>query len=234
MTEREAAAYLEDGMLPLFEEALQGMSAAAEMVLLRRYAADGTLQRLSLTLPLADGSCLFYERQGEESALRLARQEEEAALSWQGSREKGWQGAFSYNKGETRVSGRYELFSALEPVVMDEGEGGRVRRQNGAVTLAVTPDEGQAFPAQTLTAEISATAGAMDTQAARWNILLHWQEAGGAFLRAAVKTRTGAAIQQTEAEGEALILAEAGESLRQAVVQQALAHWLAALAPVAD
>ena len=218
----EAEAYLEPGMLPLFESALAQLSGEGELVLERAYDASGALERMALTLPLADGSAIDITQAGEEWTVALPQGEVRVC----GSAEKGWQGSFLI-AGEQPVSGQYQLFSSLGGTYVDASGETVLRRQSGMVTLIVTPDAGQGWPAQMVTVNMEARAGESDTQQAHWNADIDWQEVGGgAQMHLALQTRTTAAIRQTAPEGETVVL----EDLDQAQRQELLAGMLLRLA----
>ena len=227
LTDAETEAYLEPGMRRLFESVLSDMRLAGEMTLSRAFTAAGELDRQTLTLPLADGTVCTLTEEGGVRGLTLEKEKTVLTFTLENDAEESWQGAFRYETEEQTLSGKYRLFASFPPMMLDASDDVRARNQTGNVTLLITPDEGMPFAAQSLTAEITAYAGAQDTQAAHWNAILEWRETGtGAFARAEIKTRTGAAIQQQEPAGEALDLTQAGEDLRKAVGQQVLAHWL--------
>lgn len=201
MTQLEAEAYLEPGMQLLFESVLHSMTLPGEFILDRRGGADGDMERLAASFPLAAGVTLHWEQAGGVNILRLETPAFTAEISLQGAPETGLSGAFSYKGGGQTVSGKYQLTASLGQVYEDEDSSGRSRRQRGSVSLIVTPDAGQTFPAQSLTLEISARSGLQTDQSAHWNLDIDWQElGGGAYAHIAVKTRTGAPIQQIEPE----------------------------------
>ena len=219
MTDLEAKSYLEPGMLLLFEQTLGQMTLPGDFVLSRSFLPDGGLESLSLSMPLPDGTALLWEQRDGADIYGLDRGDLSLRLSVQGDAAGGWQGDFSFTAGETRLAGGYQLFASLEPVYEEEDGTGRQRRQNGALTLLITPAEAMPFAAQSFTFTLTAWAGLQNDQPAHWNLALDWQElGGGAYARVNLKTRTGAAVQQTEAEGEPMPLAELQPAERQALL----------------
>ena len=232
MTRQEARAYLEPGMLMLFERVLGEMTLAEDFVLQRSYDTEGALERMVLTLPLPEGVLLRFTEAGPQKTLAAETPEAALEISVQGDAAQGWQGAFSLQRGEERLAGRYQLLALMEETAVDLSDDARARQQNGLVTLQIDPEEGQSFSAQSITVEITAYAGAQDAQPAHWNAAVTWREADtGATLRISIKTRTGAAIGQTEAAGETLDITQAEEAMRGAILQRLLSLWInAALA----
>lgn len=230
MTDEEAEAYLEPGMLPLFEAAIGQMQGAGTLSLERRYAEDGALAAAKLSLPFADGARCEWEQTGDAHALSYIKEDTTVRLTARGGADTGWQGDFAWTKGEKTLAGQYQLFVSMGELTIDLSDAGRERKQSGVITLLASPAEGQSYPAQSLTITLAATAGALNSQAAHYNFAFDWQElGGGAYIRAALKTRTGAAIQQAEAAGDARALAELTDGERQALIEQARAHLTNAL-----
>ena len=90
------------------------------------------------------------------------------------------------------------------------------------MSLIIQPDAGQDFPAMTLTAALTARSGLQTDQSAHWNLELDWQElGGGAYAHIALKTRTGAPIQQVEAAGQRVDLTALSPAERRALLEEA-------------
>lgn len=230
MTDLEAQSYLEPGMILLYEQALREMELPEKMVFSRLYDHEGALERTTLRLPLANGGVLVWEMTGQADTYGFEKDGNALRISVDAGVETGWQGDFSAVWNQRRFAGRYQLFASMEPVYEDENAEGRQRRQNGVITLLLTPAAGQSFLAQTLTVTMTAWAGLGNDQPAHWNADVNWQEAAtGAYAHIALKTRTGAAIQQTEAEGNALDIAQADGQTRSALLAQAIAHFMGLL-----
>ena len=207
----------------LFESVLRSMQLPGEFVLDRRYDTAGELDRLEAAFPLPGNITLHWSRTGSVDILRLETPGFTAEISLTGALAEGLSGAFSLKTGETAYSGKYQLTAALTPVYEDEDESGRGRRQKGDLSLILQPDAGQAFPAMTLTAALTARSGLQTDQSAHWNLEIDWQElGGGAYAHIALKTRTGAPIQQVEAAGERVDIAALSPVERQALLNAAL------------
>ena len=233
MTEAEAQTYLEPGMLLLYEQVLRGMTLPEEMVFSRLTDHNGDLERTSLRMPLADGTVLLWENAGDMNTYGLDKADRSLRVSVE-TAQTGWQGDFSLRWGDAAYEGAYQLFAALEPVYEDESANGRERRQNGVVTLMITPAD-ERFSAQTVTVEIAAHAGLENDQAAHWDAVLQWQEADtSAGMRVDLQARTGAAIQQAEAVGEPLELAQADAQTRAQLLRSAWTRIRAALTQQED
>ena len=203
MTKLEAEAYLEPGMQLLFESVLRSMRLPGEFVLDRRYDAAGELERLEAAFPLPGGVTLHWTQTGGIDILRLETPAFSAEISLTGTVASGLSGAFTLNCQEASYSGKYQLSAEFQPVYEEEDAAGRSRRQSGMGSLIIQPDAGQTFPAMTLTATLAARSGLQTDQSAHWNLDIDWQElGGGAYAHIALKTRTGAPIQQVEAAGE--------------------------------
>ena len=221
MTKLEAEAYLEPGMQILFESVLRNMRLPGEFVLDRRYDAEGELDRLEAAFPLPGGIILHWSQAGSVSILRLETPGFAAEISLTGSLENGLSGAFSLKTDRT-YSGKYQWTASMQPVYEDEDENGRSRRQNGDMSLIIQPDAGQDFPAMTLTAALTARSGLQTDQSAHWNLELDWQElGGGAYAHIALKTRTGAPIQQVEAAGQRVDLTVLSPAERRTLLEEA-------------
>ena len=229
MTAEEAAVYLEPGMLPLFEAALAQLPGGDALVLERHYDAEGELVTARMCLPFADGAQCEWEQAGALHTISYSKDEQAARLTVRGSAEEGWQGDFSLTAGEKKVAGQYQLFISQSGLITDLSDAGRERKQNGTITLLLSPAEGQAFPAQSLTIALAATAGAMNSQAARYHITLDWQENGGAFIHVTLKTRTAAAIAQTEPQGTMTAFDALSAEEQKGVIEQAVAQVVTAL-----
>jgi len=227
MTREQEEAYLEDGMLPLFEEALQAAAEDKELVLLRRYTADGQLLDMQISMPLAGDVACAVTAAGNAYTLWVEWPGRTLTLTAQGDMLTGWQGAFSWTAGERTLSGSYQLVGTQGQSYNDEDASGRTHRQDSLYTLMIIPDAGMPFPAQTLTAQINAWTATDTTRTpAYWNVDMNWQQADGAYIHALLRLRTDSTIHQTEAEGNPIELATAPESLRAAILQQALLHWM--------
>ena len=226
MTAEEAAAYLEPGMTRLFASVLRALPNGEGIYLERVYAAGGEMERLTLTLALTDELSLTLRQEGDSWVLSLPF----LTLTGSGDSRHGWQGRFSLAYDDALYNGSYQLFAAMDKTYTDASSGTRQRRQDGMLTLIVTPDEGEDFPAQLLTATLSARAGETNKDAASWRLELDWQETGGgAQIRLMLQAATGDLLRQTEAEGEPLALAELNEDVRAALWDAAVAHFLRVL-----
>lgn len=228
-TLQEARSYLEPGMILLFEQTLRTMELPEGLTLVRRYDPEGGHQLTVLRLPMADGTVLVWENDGAVNTYGLEKGDLSLRFGVSAPGANAWQGKYTLQRGETERTGAYQLFVSMEPVYEDENENGRQRRQNGTVTALITPDEGQGAP-QTLTVTVTAWAGLENDQPAHWNAELDWQEGDtGAYARVSLKTRTGAAIQQQEAEGQPLDFSQAGREEQQSIWNAMLEHWRALL-----
>ena len=222
MTKLEAEAYLEPGMQLLFESVLRSMQLPGEFVLDRRYDAEGELERLEASFPLPGGITLHWSQAGSIDILRLETPAFTAEIGLTGAIASGLSGSFSLKLQEAAYSGKYQLTADLQPVYEEEDATGRSRRQNGAWSLIIQPDADQAFPAMTLTASLAARSGLQTDQSAHWNLDIDWQElGGGAYAHIALKTRTGAPIQQVEAAGERVDFAALRPEERRALLDAA-------------
>lgn len=230
MTTLEANSYLEAGMTMLFEQILREMTLPEDFTLTRGYNAEGDQQQMALRLPLPDGTVLSWVQEAQQDTFGFEHGDTRVSLSVQGDAGTGWQGRFEAADSERRYAGQYQLFAEMQPMYEDEDADGRQRRQNGTATLLITPEEGT-MPAQTILAEVTARAGLENDQPAHWNVILRWQESGGASLRLAIKTRTAAASQQLEAPGEPQSLTALEEEAKKALKQQILDHFSALLWP---
>ena len=233
MTGIEANSYLEPGMLTLFETMLNTMELPEELVLSRVFDTEGQQTHMSLRMPLADGAVLIWEQAGETNTYGLEKGDRSLRLGVRGDRDTGWQGDFSLKRGEAAYSGSYQLYVSMQPTYEDETEKGSQRRQSGDITLLITPAAGESFPAQTITAAITAWAGLENDRPAHWNADIEWSEPdSGAYLLLHIKTRTGAALQQTEAVGEPVELAVLDQTQREAKIKQFLMNFINILQPV--
>ena len=235
MTSVEARSYLEPGMILLFRQTLMQMELPGEMLFKRSYDPDGALRTTVLRLPLADGAVLGWELADDVPTYSMEKGDFALRLSVTGRTEESWQGRFTLRRGETSRSGEYQLFASMEPVYEDEDQNGRERRQNGTVTLLIAPAEGQDFSAQTLTLTVAARAGLENDRPAHWNAEMDWQEAGsGAYAHIALKTRTGAALQQQEPAGEAIDLMALEQADRGAALRRVLKRLRDAVLPAEE
>lgn len=232
MTQAQAEAYLEEGMLPLFSQALSALPDAGEAVLERRYDSAGEMDGFILSLPFAGGAQAVLSWLGGEYTLSLNLRGRSLVVSVSGTEATGYTGAFALETAQETVSGHYQLFTALGGVVRNEAETGRERRQTGTITLLVTPDAGSAFPSQSLTVSIDASAGATDSKAARWNADVEWKDLSGASaLRLGLKTRTAAPIAQAEAPEQATDYSNLSGDERAALLQRAFDALFAVILP---
>ncbi len=230
MTDPESRSYLEPGMIQLYEQALKSMELPENLLLTRRYDPDGNLLLTSLRLPLANGAVLSWENDGRTDTLGIEKGDSAARVGVEPLDENSRQGSFSLRRGGKTYEGSYQLFVSMEPVYEDENETGRYRRQNGTITLLISPSSGENFSAQALTITLTARAGLQNDQPAHWNADLDWQETdSGACAHIHLKTRTGAAIQQTEAQGTPTDLTQMKPGDRLALLKQALSRLQAVL-----
>ena len=208
-------------MLPLFAQALSSLPDAGEAMLERRYDAAGTMDGFVLSLPFAGGTQAVLSWLNSEYTLSLNLKERSLCVTLSGTQASGFAGAFTLEAAQKTVSGRYQLFTSLGRVIRNESNSGHERQQTGTITLLVSPENEGAFPSQSLTVNLTASAGATDEKAARWNADVEWKDLGGASaLRLNLKTRTAAAIAQTEPPVQVTEYARLGEDERTALLQQ--------------
>ena len=203
MTRQEAESYLEPGMVLLYEDVLGRMSLPDTFSLERLYDGEGNMTLSTLVMPLADGTCITWKTDGTTASLRAEKEGKALEISWPENADGTVEGTFALQTPEGSWSGRYQLILSMGAVYEDEDALGRKRRQQGEMSLVIVPDEGQSFPAQTLTVSVEGSSGLATDQPARVYVVLDWQElGGGAGARLVLQTRTAAAIRQTEAVGE--------------------------------
>lgn len=214
----DAAAYLENGMLPLFEAAVDASALEGEVLVLRRYDAEGLLANEEITLPFVPGTGL--------KTIRFTSDRQSAANSFaaevvfssgfgmtvtaesdaQGAAYKGTVTAMQ--SGETVFSARYTLQVNLGAETYDASVKGKERRQSHEAVLTVEPVQENAFHKQQLTFALDFIAGASSTNPAYCYITLNWQDLeGDSAVTLNIKNNTSAPLRLSEKdEGSAVRL----------------------------
>ena len=181
MLEEDEQVYLESGMLPLYETAIDNLSLAGEIVIERRYDTTGLLKEEKINLPFARGTGLkliSYEKSSEnglkvnfetESGLALYLTAAENAGSWQGE-------ATVAIAGATVFSAKYALSIQLGQETYDAEQKNKERRQSHQAVLTLEPANGMTFSKQQITVTVDLIAGASNTSAAYCNVTLAWQD----------------------------------------------------------
>lgn len=235
----DAHAYLESGMLPLFEQAIDVLQLEGEVAISRVYAADGQLQQEEITLPFGGGMPLrsVTIADGKKSALRLTLQDGSVyGMSVAGSLQTGtgmYEGAY---EGEITVqsAGAETAFEALYTLHVQKGmeqyleeNKSHERDQLLEAELTLRPKDGESFAEQKITASMHLTAGASSTKAAYANTVLVWQDmkSGGQLtVHLDLNTNAGLHIDSVEAE-----LSEPVDTLHAADREELLADFSALL-----
>ena len=215
MTQEEARVYLQDGMIPLYDELLSG-AQLGDMVLERSYDADGNLLEQMLTLPFAGavekvqatqsgGQWGLNVRFGSGAQLHFT-------LQGGGTYSRAYTGTFAWEAADQQVSGSFMLTAELGMEQYDETNTGRERSQTHTLQLLLIPDEGQSFPAQTLDVTCRLIGGASNQNASRLNIAFEWRPQGAdTCITFNYKSYTAQTIAQLEVDPDMAVQLDAGE-----------------------
>ncbi|MBR6786786.1 MAG: hypothetical protein IKM26_02525 [Clostridia bacterium] len=211
----DAHAYLESGMLPLFEKAIDALQLEGEVEIDRAYAGDGQLQQEEITLPFGGGMPLrsLTIADGEKMALRVTLQDGSVyAVSLTGSTQAGvgvYEGEYA---GEITVqsAAAEKAFEALYTLQVKKGmeqyleeNKSHERDQLLEAEMTLRSKDGESFAEQKLTASMHLTAGASSTKAAYANTVLVWQDmaSGGQMtVHLDMNTNSGLRIDSVESE----------------------------------
>ena len=218
----DAQVYLEDGMLPLYEAALDGAAFAGEMTVERRYDADGALASEKIVLPFAQGTGLSQAALAREYAgegMQLSAQVD-AAAGWSVSltvaggamdeQNSAWKGEFAFKaaNGET-FAARYDLQLAIGRETYDAAQKNKERRMAHRAVLTFEPLTEGAFHKQQLTADVELIGGASSTAPGYCNITLHWQDLmSDSTFTLYAKNNTSAALRITEKDAGSAVRLE--------------------------
>lgn len=210
LSDEEAALYLEPGMLPVFDAALDQVLSDRQLTLTRAFSAEGELLSEALELPFEEGGMLSAFRYTRESSMQTY----EAVLSTGNvlrlsvlSQGEGvYAGEFSFGA----LAGSY-LLSCIEGAEQyNAANTGKERSQQFSYSLLVQPAQGQSFPAQQLQAEVTLLAGASTDQAAWLDADLAYS-VPGTDTRLSVKyhSRTASALNFATVDTDAAVALDA-------------------------
>lgn len=209
----DAHAYLEGGMLPLFEKAIDGLQLEGEVAVSRSYDGSGQLKQEEITLPFAGGMPLrtLTIANGDQMAVKAALADGSVyAITLSGSLVSG-NGMFEgMYKGEISLqpAAAEKAFEALYSLKLKKGmeqyieeNKSHERDQLIEAELTLLPKEEGAFAGQKISAAVHLTAGASSTKAAYADTELIWQdlETNGK-LSLTVKLHTNTALRIDEVE----------------------------------
>ncbi len=200
----DAEAYLESGMLPLFNQVIDAAALEGEVVVNRAYDGAGLWNSESITLPFVAGT-----------GLREVKIEKGAQSSFSVTLSNGICYALTVNSENDTYSGEISItlaqgksFKALYTLSLSLGaeqyieeNTSRERDQKIEAVLLLQPETEGAFNAQTLSLSVHLTAGASSTKPAYIDATLGWRDmvAGSSFtLHAAGNTSAG--LRQSEVD----------------------------------
>lgn len=209
----DAHAYLESGMLPLFEQVIDDLALEGDIVISRVYAGDGQLKTEEITLPFA-GSQLLRSLKligGEKTAVEAVLADGSAyafSIAGSGKAANGmYDGAYA-GEISLKPAGAEKAFEALYDLEMTKGmeqyieeNASHERDQKIDVVLTLSPKDGESFAAQTITANVHLTAGASSTKAAYADTVLTWQDQKtGGKLTVNLNMHTNTALRMEEVD----------------------------------
>lgn len=207
LADEEANVYLQDGMLPLYEEMLAAAGISGDVVITRSYDAEGALESETITLPFAAGSAVekvsvSYGSTGYALSMQLGGGKTlDITMQGGGDFSRAYAGTFAYGTEEKKTSGSFVLTMEIGKEQYDEADAGRERKQTHTAMLFVKPDEGQAFPAQSLGVTVKLIGGDSNTNTVRCNVECVWNELGtDTEIIFNYKSRTAAALAQLEVD----------------------------------
>lgn len=199
----DAQAYLEDGMLPLFESAVDAVSFAGEMVIVRSYDALGNLSSETYDVPFASGTGIAQMQLNVthgDSKMLTAHVQLASGLGLhvtahvQGSLISGE--ATLTSAQQTTFAARYQLAVQAGTETYDETRKNKERALTHSAVLILEPMDGQTFSAQQLSATVELLAGASSTKPGYCNITLQWRELySDAAFTLHLKNNTGSALK---------------------------------------
>lgn len=209
----DAHAYLESGMLPLFEQVIDGLALEGDIVVSRVYAGDGQLKQEEITLPFAGSQPLRSLKLigGETTAVEAVLADGSAyAFSVKGSGKAAngmYDGAY---EGEISLkpAGAEKAFEALYALQVKKGmeqyfEENESHERDQMIDIALTlrPKDGESFSEQKITASAHLTAGASSTKAAYVDTVITWQDVKtGGKLTVNLNLNTNSALRMDEVD----------------------------------
>lgn len=200
----DAQAYLESGMLPLFNQAIDSAALEGEIIITRAYDGEGTLASEEITLPFVDGTGLreVVISQGAESGIGITLSNgNRYALTVSG--ENGvYHGEISITPAEgAGFAALYTLTLSLGVEQYIEENTSRERDQQLEAALLLSPKEEGLFNAQSLTASVHLMAGASSTKAAYVDAALTWRDLVlGSQISLHAAANTSAGLRQSDVD----------------------------------
>lgn len=200
----DAEAYLESGMLPLFNQVIDAAALEGEVVINRAYDGTGLCNSESITLPFVAGTGLKEVKiaQGMEGGISVTLSNGICYALTVNSENDTYSGEISITLAQGKsFNALYTLSLSLGAEQYIEENTSRERDQKIEAALLLQPKEEGAFNAQTLTATVHLTAGASSTKPAYIDASLTVSDmvTGGSFtVNAAANTSAG--LRQSEVD----------------------------------
>ena len=174
----DAQAYLESGMLKVFNQAIDDMQLEGEVIITRAYAGDGTLTGEQITLPFGSGIPVQQivitrgETMGVDIALKSGARYAVTAKGENGL----YTGEISLKnaKEEKAFETLFTLAVSMGMEQYNEENASRERDQKHEFSLLLRPKAEKAFADQQITASVHLTAGASNTKPAYVDTQIIW------------------------------------------------------------
>lgn len=193
----DAEAYLESGMLPLFNQVIDAAALEGEVVISRAYDGTGLWSGESITLPFVAGTGLKEVKidQGAQGGISVMLSNGICYALTVNSENDTYSGEISITLAQGKsFNALYTLSLSLGMEQYIEENTSRERDQKLEAVLQLQPKEEGAFNAQTISASVHLTAGASSTKPAYIEAALTFSDTvtGGSFtLNAAANTSAG-------------------------------------------
>ncbi len=208
LSEEEANAYLEPGMLPLFVSALEQVSSEQQLTLTRTYTSEGSMVSEVLDLPFAEGGVLSHltleatENTQAVTAVLSSGGTLHFTLETQGA--GVYAGEFSYAAADADgFAGTYLFTASLGEEQYDATNTGKERSQQHRFSLLIQPAQGQTFPSQLLKADVSLTGGASTDDSIGLDIDFSYTQPGtDTSLALKYHSRTSSMLNQADVDTE--------------------------------
>jgi len=226
-SQEDAQAYLESGMLPLFESAVDALALSGEMLVVRGYDAAGNLTSEEFDIPFAPGMGIQHIKltatHGKDKTL-TAKATMASGLGIDLTlvqQESMYSGEITLHSAQqTLFAARYTLSLMIGTEVYDEERTNKERSLTHSAVLTLEPMEGQTFPRQQLHAVVELLAGDSSTKPGYCNIMLQWKDLqGDAVFTLRAENKTSAPLR--------LATQDAGSAVRlENLSVQDLREWL--------
>lgn len=215
VAQQVAHAYLEPGMLPLFNQVIDAAQLEGDVRIMRSYDAQGVLTGEEITLPFIAGMGLkqagivWQEKNGVRDFRLCVTKPDDMVVTFVCSRQEQagagtYQGEISAVSagGENVFGALYTFTYALGMETYNEENASREREQHLTAMLQVQPKEENAFDTHTVRLDMTLQAGEDTKRPVYLDAVLGWENGStGSQLQFAINAKTGTGLRISETGG---------------------------------